>query len=336
MIPRGAIYGELRSQMLRHFPDGSKALFGNSDTFGDWLSKGALVVKKSEKKGVLFEAPKSEFGGILLTEVENLLNHCFEHLQELGCVSQDTRIRSEAWITVTAYYFAFFSASALLRLIGRPVVFLLREQLASLCKMSGTGVAATQGTYEVLLGSSVSATHAEFRLKQTSKVHEATWLNLLGLFDQLRRKGLPDADGMEVLFYESLCTTALFSQYLNFQWPSSVRNRANYRPGFAYKLQTARSRHCNAITDWEKIETQEAIRIVAGAANSCASDSENFGKHVHLLISTGVSLFMLTRELYSDLLTRRSLDKRWEQSRRAYRKKMIFPENEYKILTRTF
>lgn len=324
MIPRGTIYNELRSQMVGHFPQGSKAVYGDSNTVGEWLSTGSLVVKTSLKKRVTFEAPTVEFGSILLTEIENLLNHCFEHLQELGCVSQDTRVRSRAWNTVTAYYFAFFSGSALLRLLGRPVVFLNRAQLLSFPMMLGCGVAPSQGSFEILRVRSISATHAEFSLQATTKVHEATWISLLGLFDEMHRNLSPNPDPKEALFYASLSTKVLFSEYVNFQWPSSVRNRANYRPGYAYKLQTALGHNSKLFTDWAQKEQPEACRILDRAVTACRSDVGNFETHVQLLTAVGISLFLLARELYSELLTRKALDKRWEHNRCSYRKKMVF------------
>lgn len=336
MIPRGTIYSELRSKMVGNFPEGSKAVFGDSTTVGEWLSTGSLVVKTSTKSKVTFEAPVVEFGSSLLTEIENLLNHCFEHLQELGCASQDKRVRSEAWNTVTVYYFAFFSASALLRLLGRPVVFLSRDQLQSFPKMLGSGIAPNQGAFEVVFVSSISSTHAEFSLHPTNKVHEATWQHLLGLFDNMHRNLSPKPDAREVLFYASLSTRVLFSQYVNFQWPSSVRNRANYRPGYAYKLQTARSPNFKLISEWAQNESQDATKVLEAALGACRSDVANFRNHVQLMTAVGTSLFLLARELYSDLLKRKTLDKRWEHNRRSYMKGMCFVGTDYKRLARTF
>jgi hypothetical protein len=336
MIPRGVIFRELRSRMVSHFPDESKSVFRDSGTVGEWLTTGSLSVTKCSKKEVIFEAPQVEFASILLTEIENFLNHCFEHLQELGCVSYDERVRSQAWNTVTAYYFAFFSGSALLRLLGCPVLFLKREQLSSFATMLGGGVASPhQGSFELVRTKAVSATYSEFRLRTTSKIHEATWINLLNLFDGLRRHP-PAADAKEALFYDSLCTKLLFPHYLNFEWPASIRNRANYRPGFAYKLQTGRSPSFKLIEDWARMEPPEATRIIDDAVTACRSDIGNFDCHVRLMIAVGTSLFLLARELYSELLARKGLDRRWEQTRRVYRKKMVFPIENDKMLLRTF
>lgn len=335
MIPRGPIFNALRSEMIATFPEGSKAIYGDCGTIGEWLSTGSIVVKTCTKSKVTFDAPQAEFGVILLTEIENLLNHCFEHLQELGCVSCDTRVRSDAWNTVTSYYLTFFSGSTLLRLLGRPVVFIKRAQLSSFPELLGSGVAPSQGTYEIQRTGLVSATHAEFSLKPTKKIHEATWLILLGYLDQLRKRNVNN-NVVEALFYQSLCSKTLFSQYVNFQWPSLVRNRANYRPGFAYKLGTARHLNWGLIDEWVNMDPPDANRIINEAVKACDCDSENFEKHVRLMVAVGTSLFLLARELYSELLERKTLDRRWEYKRRAYRKSMVFSEAANKLVARTF
>jgi hypothetical protein len=335
MIPRGPIYEALRSQMIDSFPEGSKALYCGFSTIGEWFATGSIVVKASAKSRVTFQAPQVEFGSILLMEIENLFNHCFEHLQELGCVVDDSRTRSHAWSTVTAYYLAFFSASTLLRLLGRPVVFMSREQLSVFPILLGSGLAPTQGTYEITKTGAVSATHAEFSMKATSRVHEATWIKLLGYLDALRRL-YANTNVSEAQFYESLCTSILFPQYVNFQWPSLVRSRANYHPGFAYRLETARPNSGKLIQEWATMEPEEVMQRLSETTRACCSDSLNFQRHVSLMISIGISLFLLARELYSELLVRKSLDKRWENKRRLYRKKMVFAASADRTVAKTF
>jgi hypothetical protein len=336
MIPRGPIYEALRSQMIDSFPEGSKALYGGFSTIGDWFGKGSIVVKASEKRRVTFQAPQVEFGSTLLMEIENLFNHCFEHLQELGCLVDDSRTRSHAWSTVTAYYLAFFSASTLLRLLGRPVVFMSREQLSVFPILLGSGLAPTQGTYEITKTRAVSATHAEFSMKAaTSRVHKATWIKLLGYLDELRRLHA-NTNASEAQFYDSLCTSILFPQYVNFQWPSLVRSRANYHPGFAYKLDTGRPNSGKLIQEWATMEPEEVIQRLSKTTRDCYSDSQDFKHHVSLMISIGISLFLLARELYSELLVRKSLDKRWEDKRRLYRKKMVFAASADRTVAKTF
>jgi hypothetical protein len=69
---------------------------------------------------------------------------------------------------------------------------------------------------------------------------------------------------------------------------------------------------------------------------ACAKDPQVFDSQVELMSAIGLSLFLLVRDLYSDLLVRKRIDKRWEHARCLYRRKMIFAEDEYELLTRTF
>jgi hypothetical protein len=336
MIPRGVIYSHLRSRMIAAFPDGVLAPYGTNTTFGDWLLKGSIIVTATEKRNASFEAPQVEFSSILLVEIEHLLNHCFEHMQELACYSLDDRVRSAAWNVTTAYYLAFFSCSALLRLLGLPVVFLNRDQLSSLPKYLGSGHAPSQGSFDITQTASISATHATYQMKSSSKLHEATWLRLLGLLNDVRTQLRTTTDGNEALFYEHLCSPILFPQYVNYQWPSSVRIRANYRPGFAYKLERSHSSNSKIIPKWATMGEHGSSKLVSDAVTACRSDNTQFMNHVHFMTALGISLFLLARELYSELLIRKSIDKRWENRRREYRKHMIISKEENVCFAQTF
>src|SRR5687767_10323027 len=132
MIARGAVFAELRSRMLAAIPEGSAAPFQNDTTFGDWLHSGTFNVTSCTKRTIILESSPVDFGTVLFVEAENLINHCFEHLRELKSYCDAPRQRSDAWGAVTAYYLGFFSASALLRLLGIPVAFIHRDHLRGL------------------------------------------------------------------------------------------------------------------------------------------------------------------------------------------------------------
>jgi hypothetical protein len=336
MIPRGPVYRELRAIVMGQFPDGTKASFRDTQTLGEWFSSGSIQVRSCSKQQVVFDAPEVEFGSMLLVEIENLFNHCFEQLQEIGCVGCDLRLRSEAWNVVSAYYFSFYAGGALLRLLGRPVIFMRREQLEALATLAGATVAPAQGTFEIKQVHKLSATHAQYVLKKTDKVHEATWTKLMGTLDELQRRLRPNTDLREAEMYDAMMTKVLFPEYVNYQWPSSVRNRANYRLGFAYKLSQSPGTNFKLIEHWAKVVPTDIHKIVAEARSECMADPEEFANHVRLLIALGTGVFVLARELYSELLQRKSLDKRWEDGRKKYRKKMILPENDFQILAQTF
>jgi hypothetical protein len=336
MIGRGGIFAELRSQMLSAIPESVVAPYRADATVGDWIANGAYVVTSCSQNAIRFEASPIDFASTLLVEAENLLNHCFEHIQELVCFATDTRPRSDAWATVTAYYLGFFSASALLRLLGMPVTFLNREQLLGLQQLAGKGQKPTQGAFQISLGNPVSVTHREILFGRSDKVHEATWKSILQLLDKLNRNSAITKRPEEADFYHSLCTTAFCTPGIGFDWPSFVRNRTNYRPGYAYKLIQNNLRVSAAVELWRDIESVDVFSAVRAAHRRCNAVVSQFTNHVEMMITVGISLFLLLRTLYAELLDRRKMDRRWECRRKQYRSQMELLQKDFAAVAATF
>jgi len=336
MIGRGGVFAELRSQMLSVIPEGINAAYRTEGTLGDWIANGAYVVTSCTRSSLLVEGSHVDFASMLLIEVENLMNHCFEHIQELLCFVGDVRPRSDAWAGVTAYYLGFFSASALLRLLGVPVTFLNRQQLMALRQLAGTSQQPSQGAFEISLRGAVSATHREISFTRSDKIHEATWKSILQTLDTLNRDPGITKQPDEADFYDSLCTTAFCTPGVGFDWPSVARNRANYRPGYAYKLMRNNLRVLMSLQSWRNIESADVFAAVRAAHRRCSASASEFPNHMGMMITVGISLFLLLRALYAELLDRRKTDKRWERQRKHYREGMVMSGDEFSAVAATF
>jgi hypothetical protein len=332
MIAQGAIFSHLRAQMLNSFPEETVAPFRDDATIGDWLENGAFIVTSCTKKEVLIEASPTDYAAIVLTETENLMNHCFEHLQEMIALGCDGRLRSNAWAIVTAYYFGFFASSAFLRLIGQPVVFLATSQLNRLKILAGATEKPGQGAFRFQVTRNISVTRAEISVTQTEKVHEATWKLALGLLDRLNHDPLLTKSPAEANFYDSVCSRVLFPQYANYQWPSMVRNRANYRPGFMYRLQNDAALFSRLFDPWRSATRADIHRLFQTCLRRCEYDRDSFSHHTDLMLNVSTVLFLLARALYNDLLDRRKTDRRWEHQRRRYGRLMGVPKRQFEAL----
>jgi len=332
MIAQGAIFSHLRTQMLNSIPEDAVASFRSDQTIGDWLQDGTFVVTSCTKKEILIEASPIDYGGVVLIECENLLNHCLEHFQEMICLRSDERVRSHAWAIVTAYYFGFFAASAFLRLIGQPVVFLTTDQLRRLPTLAGSTEKPGQGAFHFQITSQISITRTEITIRQTDKVHEATWKLALGHLDQMNRDPLLAKSPLEADFYDSVCSKLLFPQYKNFQWPSMVRNRANYRVGFMYTLHNAPVNFSRCLDAWRKTSRSDVHRTLQTCLRKCSTNKDDFAHHTDLMLNIGTALFLLARALYAELLDRRKSDRRWENQRNHYRRQMQVPPQDYEAL----
>lgn len=319
MIPKGPIFAQLRAQMLGFYPlaipSGSPAT-----SLGEWLRMGTYVPTQLSKTKYEIQASQSDVGAVILSETEALMNHAFEHLQEVLCFNDDLRTRSDAWNVVTIYYLAFFSAQALLRLIGSPVSFLSIDDLKLLT--------LRPGAFTLELKRGISATQSIYELKHVDKrLHESTWNLLLKTIDAMARDKKLATDRDEVLLFSAIArnTRAVWSGS-HHDWPSHVRNRANYRPGFAYKLVGGQviAKTKNLMGDWGGSALNIPRILDSSAISSVGANEGLFDKDVRFLHHSALTIFLLARSLYTDLVGRSKIDKRAELQRTQFRGRMIW------------
>jgi hypothetical protein len=337
---QGPIYYGLRAKVLENFPKETRATLENHLSFGQWLKEGMFTVDSVTKRGFVLRAAPQDVASALLTDVELYSNHCFEQIQEIICFANDERLRSDAWNVVTIYYFSYFAANMFLRLIGEPVIFLKREYVSDLVKVSPTpaptsGNRPAAGTYYLQKGKDISASQTEYELKVSNKKpHEATWKNF---FDYINSScdNSNSNDATELLIYKTLTTTSLFKVYQDYEWPSIIRSKANYTPGYAYKLLESQymAKTKRATKEWKALDISMVDDILFKALRSCSpSDKTEYSDHVRFLHHTGQTIFIIARQLYLELIERRTIDPRWEQMRTNFREKMSKENGDFALL----
>jgi hypothetical protein len=329
MIPKGPIFNTLRSLALEAIPDGIRVSPKENNSLSNWFDKGSYNVAGINTSEMTIHADVQELGTALLSDVERLSNHALEQVQEMICFSNDTRIRSSGWNVVTIYYFAYFVAQGLLRLLGRPIFFLDRQRVRNLTNLFLKGKSALNaGTYLLLKKNQLSATQAAYTLKLTKKKpHEATWLELLGGLRKYVENPLTSTNLSETLFYDSITTKNLFDEYRNYEWPSMVRNIANYRVGYAYKLvQNVDVAATKKL--WGRWETGTPNEMLKSTISLCVSgDKTKFRDQVWLLHDIAISLFLVFLNIYQELVKRRNIDNRWEVTRKQFFKRAIMDKD---------
>jgi hypothetical protein len=343
MIPQGPIYSHIRGDVLSTYPEGTRAACRSRTTFAEWLlnGMGSYHVKTVTSNDIIIVATPSDLASSLLADVEFLSNHCFEHLQELARYYVDDQTRSDAWNVVTIYYFAFFSAQIFLRLIGSPTVYVGKEQIQKIKSLAGVTTGGPgAGSYFLEKITDVSASYSEYKIKKTGnqRIHEATWIRLFSYFERLLRNSALSGDVKEVLFYQLLTTKTLHRHYTN-GWPSVIRGIANYRAGFAYLEveKNLKAKTKKLLTYWKDMDTSKLLNTLNSSVSSCSpSDITDYSNHVRLLHDMAQSLFILTRLLYSELLSRSNIDKTWEHKRSRFRKIMSISLEEFSAIACTF
>jgi len=332
MIGRGGVFSGLRTLMLQSIPLGTKCPFTNNQTLGGWLESGTFLVLASTRQSITLQANPSDYAVVKLNEVEHLLNHALEHIQELTWYFRAPVGRSESWMAITTYYLGFFAASAILRLIGRPNVFLAKDRLAGLRGMTGGAQFPGAGSFEFTVGNTLSATSAEVRLTVAAKSHEATWKSVLSLLNTLRAdKSMIFAAG-EADFYDSLCSKAFCANGIGFDWPSDIRNKVNYRPGHSYRLSSPSFHVSNFLAPWRSVSAEEVFKIVNVAYRRCNAEKHSLACQVEMMTNISIVLYLIARSLYRELEDRRMTDKRWENQRSVYKRNRGLHDPDFEYL----
>lgn len=318
MIPQGPIYASLRQQVLDAFPDDGAYSSLASFRMSEWFRKAAYTVTSTGNKTFHVQTNIVDLARVHLFEIELLLNHCVEHLAEMECFQRAHKYRSEAWQVVTIYYFGFFAAQALLRMLGTPIVFIKKDDLKTVKELSPLGIAPGAGTYQITKIPTVFAATAEYNFSRIEeRVHDATWICLLKALEKQRKTSFPSPNAQEIMLYDSLSTHVMFRKYTDYRWPSLIRTKANYEPGYAYQAAShANVCQCSkTIIRWNDPKKRGIVGLLNAAANECSSRKDDFSRDVQLMHDVSRTIFVLLKTLYLDLQNRRKMDKRPEQKR---------------------
>ena len=328
MIARGAIFAALRAQMLDAFTQETNSPHKEVQTLGDWLDKGFYQFRSCSSKEICVEVSSDDVSGAILCEVENLLNHCLEHLHEIHCYSVDSRQRSGAWAVVTAYYLGFFSASAFLRLIGRPTVFFTKPQIDHFKQLHNVTQLPGAGSFDVRLGNHISSNYREMILSRGGKVHESTWKNAISAINTLLKDPSTPKQPDEAELYSAISSIHFSPSGTGYDWPSWVRNRVNYRPGNSYHLRTHELIRKTNIRSWINSEKSDIFELVREQYRRSSLEPLDLTNQIGMMTCFSMVFFALTRELYLELSTRRKIDHRWESARLRYRDTIFSPSTK--------
>jgi hypothetical protein len=321
-LPKGAIWQRLRQQLLSSIPAGVNLVYRSPQTLSQWQSGGAYVVQKTSSKQFTLVSASVDIGGALLSEAEFLLDHAAEHQAYLS-----TELRSAAWVSLAwqvtgFYYWAFFLAMAVTRMMGDTVWFVdakLAAQLAKLAPANSPRPGA--GTFRLLCGPVLSATDRELVLKKSGgRLHEQLWKSWSSLVDTLLA-AVPQspADPREHRLFLALQRAA---RLLGQEWPSSLRNLVNYKPGFGY----ATVRRANVLESFKYInvagayDADELLTHLEGSvvALTRGTVEEQPKMAARALVGFTFVLHAIARELHRELIDRHGIDQRWRNDRSRF------------------
>lgn len=291
-----------------------------------WRESGeAIVLAPPRPYALLLQASPYSFASALLNEVQSLLDHAAEHRALVQVNVAANNDCSPSWLFVTTYYWSLFGALAFIRLLGRAAWYLDKQALKAL--VAGTGLKApTSGTYVLHVGAIQGSARRDFYLKQSDeRFHEATWK----LVTELIRPHLDAvtasttsanaAQMSEIAIFRCLADDPFRAP----NWPSSLRNSVNYKPGFTYQSVHGVDlieiytffRKLN-VEDWGSLSDKYsslARDVMPG------SEPQTYLATAAKMLSLKALIFEeLTTSLLNEVIAERRLDRRWASTRDRY------------------
>lgn len=314
----------MRQRALDAIPPGSIVEFRSPTTLAAWQRQGTYTISSTSSSKFAITVASSDFGGALFSDAAFHLDHGLEHQASLMKALASGQWSSPAWQVVTFYYWSYFCAMALSRMLGRTVWFVTPQVAQEFARLATTGsTQVTQGTYELTCGTSLSAEMRSINLeKRKRRLHEQLWTTAFDLLNSLYREvGSGIATQREERLFLAIINSA---NILGADWPSALRNVVNYRPGFAYTAP----RYKSCIDSFIYLSTQDQ------SIDSVIDRLENNNIHMQkdpsveaqpkvaakMLADLTILLSRIANALHDEIIDRSGIDQRWFLNKKRFAK----------------
>lgn len=219
----------------------------------------------------------------------------------------------------------FFLTNSLTRLIGNASVFLRTEDIMSLQNVAIINTLPKPfgtGSFRIQCGPRLSANDRQVDIiKDSTRVHDDLWrlfFRICGNYVSKHPNG--SSSVLETRIYNCLVRS---SSILGADWPSSLRNTVNYRPGFAYDT-IRRGGKLESLRYMIEIESSDVSAVIDRFEQNLSilrtPEDIIYQTRVVCRLLTDLTLLMysITNELFIELIDRNGLDKRWNENRMRF------------------
>lgn len=321
-LPQSALWQRMRQRALDTIPPGASLDFRAPLTLAAWQAQGTYTISSSSSTRCTVEVTPPDFGGALLSDAAYHLDHALEHQASLMKTLASGQWSSPAWQVVTFYYWAYFATMALSRMLGRTVWFITPEVARQFTTLAPAGSASlNQGTCEITCGAALSAGYREILLvKRSRRVHEQLWTTIFDLIRSVYQDvGAGVASAQEERLFLAIINSA---RVLGDDWPSTLRNVVNYRPGFAYTAPRFRSNldtfaylTSQGQTIDRLIDRLENNNLAMRGEPSVVAQPKVAAK---MLVDLTILVSRIAHTLHDEIVDRSGLDRRWLASKRRF------------------
>lgn len=286
-----------------------------------WRRNGAFNVISCTKKEIVIEAAGIEIGMALLADTEYLLDHAAEHRAIIFDIVTSSEWHSPAWAVVTSYYWAFYSALALTRLVGESTWFLDRNALTELKVLAGATEQPGAGALHLSVMPYNTATTRTIKLHPTkAQLHDSVWMAVQQTISDVFTHTNEDSDSKEYRLWLALKSAG---NLLGSDWASKLRNAVNYRSGCGYR-EVIRSGEIDFARHlWHR--TPATMEDLIGSfedeivkISPRLQPAENVKEISRLLGLYSILMTAIVSELHYEVLDRQGGDQRWSMLRARF------------------
>jgi len=321
MFPKSSAWQILREEALRIIPSPTKLYFKSAVPLRNWRLRGSYVVTSCDKNKIVLRASPAEFASVLISDVELLLDHAAEQRASLKMATGDDQWFSPAWTVVTAYYWSFFSALSLTRMVGRSTWHLDKVAIRDLSVLANT-LTGRPGAGTLYFEVKLQPTgDCEMLLQPSGRnSHEAVWFCYHQLVKRIFAATDQNASVNEYRLWWCLTECA---KILGDAWPSDVRNDVNYKIGLAY-LEVTKTQNTKAGPQLRKLSEMDLDALLGQFETEVHRIQSDLGTRqdletlTKLLILNSLALALIAENLHKDILDRVDGDKRWLQMRQKF------------------
>ena len=321
-IPRGSIWEAMQADALEVIPEGISTDLSRSMDFYKWREQGGYFVTGITKKEFYISCSDRQFGEVLAKEVCTLMDQAFEHRVLLDNAFSQNKIPSNSWLFVTTYYWCVYLCLAWLRLTGKIVTYLPKDEIKRLNSLYGEQTKAPSNGTFVMLAEETNASRRNLKLRRlnTNNFHDGLWQTFASDIKLRLEIAKNDIATLETRLFSAMYLDDFKDGY---SWPSKLRNIVNYRVGFGYGAVEGRQ-FPNILTSGADISNRGTKELIQDAENIATSISiigvksspDQYGKYLLLFGS------LLTRALEDQcqaVWNKRTLNHaKWQCKRKTY------------------
>lgn len=324
--PIGSLYLAARTKSLAALTAGIRASRTNAVPLTDWRRFSSIRIVSATRRKIDVECNSAELRSSLVAEIEYWADREVELRSIVLRTAQPSSGVQESWWLVSVYYWAVFSASLLLRIVGTPVFRMTGDEVKVLRELvPGATDFPSEGTFRLEQVAVTSATSESVSLvRLRSNYHKSLWVAVEALLREIHTATVAsNASLAEKTIAQSMLWGLSPPERL-----SDLRNLVNYRSGVGFPADMRGVGFATVPLARLQLEFDAKALVgeisAASAAVRVAPSVSFDSNNARFLYWTAIALSWLSQALYAEVSKTVRFDSTWRNRRTAFARSLQY------------